>query len=285
MHDGPAGGRRRRKENVADLGNRLRNEAFRKDGVTGPADENTLRTREHPNRSQEQGRQRSFESPGSIVRESQSVAPRSAELWKRTAESVQNLPSLWQRLCQRSGSSRLTHHIVTAGLAVSVLTPILTAAFSWLGADAAAVANQMAGISIGYWADRVTDWLRRNPGADPRDEATMSGALSEILLAEFSITENLPDADTVSEGRQHLAVLLAVPDVLGMIMTVAATHGRELLAMKPPESELPPGVTVDDWLLEEVIVVLEDLANQPNLLAVSLEKAFRSAAQAKIGEQ
>jgi len=113
----------------------------------------------------------------------------------------------------------------------------------------------------------------------------MSGALSEILLAEFSITENLPDADTVSEGRQHLAVLLAVPDVLGMIMTVAATHGRELLAMKPPESELPPGVTVDDWLLEEVIVVLEDLANQPNLLAVSLEKAFRSAAQAKIGEQ
>lgn len=287
MHDGPGRSRRWRQETVKELGDRLRREASLEPSAAKPADikahlggENRLPSPVRNSRSWEAGaRLSASESRGFRVSESQLVVPPFAELPERTAESVRNLPGLLHKLCRRSESSRLTRHIVRVGLAVSVAAPIVAAVFTWFGADAAAVANQLSGIGLGYWVNYVTDWLKRNPGADPTDEATVIGALSEMLLAALAITENLPDGDTAREARRHFAVLLADPDILGAIMTVAATDGKKLLAMRP---DLPKGISVDDWLLEEVIEVLEDLADQPNMLAISLEQAYRSAAQ--VGE-
>jgi hypothetical protein len=123
----------------------------------------------------------------------------------------------------------------------------------------------------------VTDWLKRNPKSDPTNEDTVRMALSDMLMAVQSVTQNLPDGEAISESLQHLAVLLADPVVLGMIMTVAATNGQELLALKPvtdgADNDDPAD---DDWLLEEVVEVLEHLARQPGVMETALVQVYVS---------
>jgi hypothetical protein len=68
--------------------------------------------------------------------------------------------------------------------------------------------------------------------------------------------------------------------VLGMIMTIAATNGDELRGLKPDADEVKNhGSTDDDWLLEDVVEVLEDLASQPGVLEIALVQVYAGLQQ------
>jgi hypothetical protein len=216
------------------------------------------------------------ESQGLKISKSPSVLPRFTELRGRRIKAVQNLPGFWRKLCRKSGDGRLTRNVVIAGLGVSVGAPVVAAAFASWGTDAAAVLNQMGAFGAGYFTNLVSDWLKRNPKSNPANEDTVRMALSDMLIAVESVTENLSDEEALSESLQHLAALLADPVVLGMIMTIAATNGQELRALKPFTDGAPNDSADDDWLLEEVVEILEDLARQPGVMETALVEVYAS---------
>lgn len=219
------------------------------------------------------------ETQGLSIRESSRALPRLAEIGERTINSLKNLPSTWRALCRKNGSGRLTRDIVVAGLGASVGAPIVAAAFASWGAETVAMLNQMGAFGVGFLASLVSDWLKKQPESDLTDENTVRAALCDILMAVQSVKESLPDGRTMSESLRHLGFLLAEPVALGMIITIAATDGKNLLELKPDVTDgdaSGDAVADDDWLLEEVVEALEDIARQPSMLETTLVQIYIS---------
>lgn len=265
-------GKIRRPGSINSIGNVLRSPGHSvhpKFSIRSPEIDRGRKIGEHPGPN-------ISEYSGLKISESPPVPPRSTELLGRKVKAVQNLPGFWRKLCRKS-DGQLTRNVVIAGLGVSAAAPVVAAAFASWGTDAAAVLNQMGAFGAGYFTNLVTDWLKRNPKSDPTNEDTVRMALSDMLMAVQSVTQNLSDEEAISESLQHLAVLLADPVVLGMIMTVAATNGQELRALKPgtdgADNDDPAD---DDWLLEEVVEVLERLARQPGVMETALVQVYVS---------
>jgi hypothetical protein len=198
---------------------------------------------------------------------------------EKMIRSVQNLPGLWRTLCRKTAGGRLTRSVVVAGLCASVGAPVVAAAFASWGAEATAILNQMQAFGLGYLTNLVSDWLKGQPESDPADEDTVRAALSDLLMAAQSATGNPSDENAISESLRHLAVLLAEPVILGMIITIAATDGKKLLELKPDVTDgnlSDDPAADDDWLLEEVVEALEDIARQPSMLETSLVQVYMS---------
>jgi hypothetical protein len=218
------------------------------------------------------------ETQGLKISESSQSLARFTNLHERTKNSVQrNLLDLWRSLRQKNGGGRLTQRMIIAGLGASVGAPVVAAAYASWGTEAAAVLNQMGAFGLGYLVNQFSDWIKSHPESDPADEDTVRAALSDVLMAIQNLAENRPNEEAVSESLRHLAVMLAEPVILGMIITIAATNGKKLLELQPDDTggdaNHDPDAD-DNRLLEEVLEALEEIARQPSILEATLVQVY-----------